>query len=236
MISIENLSVRIGAFALNDITFQVPSGQCAVLMGKTGSGKTTILEAVCGLRPVVGGTIRLMDRDVTNTKPAERGIGYVPQDGALFSTMSIRDQLAFALVIRKWSRKDIDHRVDEMADLLGIRHLLDRKPQGLSGGESQRVALGRALTFKPGILCMDEPLSALDDETREEMYTLLESVREHTHVTCLHVTHNLSEAKRLADQLYTLRSGKIQLVTFDQTTLVGSAGSDASKSGAAHTG
>jgi ABC-type sugar transport system ATPase subunit len=236
VISVENLSVRIGAFALDDITFQVPSGQCAVVMGKTGSGKTTILEAVCGLLPVVGGTIRLMDRNVTKSKPAERGIGYVPQDGALFSTMPIRDQLAFALVIRKWSRKDIDHRVDEMADLLGIRHLLDRKPQGLSGGESQRIALGRALAFKPGILCMDEPLSALDDETREDMYTLIESVREHTHVTCLHITHNLSEAKRLADQLYMLRDGDIQLVTFDRKTMTGDAESDASPNDAARAG
>lgn len=217
MISIKNLSIRIGSFELDHISFDVPSGECAVLMGKTGSGKTTILEAVCGLRTVVGGRIHLMDRDVTNAKPAERGIGYVPQDGALFSTMAIRDQLAFALVIRKWSRQDIDRRVDEMADLLGIKDLLDRKPQGLSGGESQRVALGRALAFRPGILCMDEPLSALDDETREEMYALLESVRQHTHVTCLHITHNLSEAKRLADRLYRLQDGKIHLVSLDRS-------------------
>lgn len=209
MIQVENLAIQQGSFSIKDVSFTVPTGSYAALMGRTGSGKTSILEAVCGLRVASAGKIILCDRDVTNLKPAERGIGYVPQDGALFSTMTIRDHLAFSLVIRKWSRSAIKNRVAELVDLLGIDYLLDRKPAGLSGGEQQRVALGRALAFEPAVLCMDEPLSALDDETRAEMYALLKQVREHSKVTTLHVTHSQSEAKILADLTLTLNDGQV---------------------------
>jgi ABC-type sugar transport system ATPase subunit len=150
-----------------------------------------------------------MGSEVTNLKPAGRGIGYVPQDRALFQTMTVREHLAFALTIRRWERAEIDRRVDELAELLGLQHLLVRKPQGLSGGEAQRVALGRALAFRPGILCLDEPLSALDDETRQEMYELLQKVQAHTGVTTLHVTHHRGEASRLADSILLLKNGRI---------------------------
>lgn len=211
MIAVKQLTVNIGAFALQDITFDVPPGQYAVLMGRTGAGKTTLLEALCGLKPMAGGTIHLNGRDVTRLKPAERGIGYVPQDRALFQTMTVRDHLAFALVIRKAARDVIKERVAELSRLLGIEHLLDRKPHGLSGGEAQRVALGRALSVRPGTLFLDEPLTALDDETRQEMYALLAQVRQSTGVTILHVTHNLEEARQLADRIFRLQNGKVEL-------------------------
>ena len=115
-----------------------------LLVGDNAQGKTTILEAICGLRPVLHGCISLMETDVTALKPAMRGIGYVPQDGALFPSMSVRDHLGFALVIRKWPRQAIEDRVHELAEMLGLERLLDRSPRGLSGGEAQRVALGRA--------------------------------------------------------------------------------------------
>ena len=209
MIAVSHLSVRVGGFALEDIGFDVPTGQYAVLMGRTGAGKTTLLEALCGLKSVAGGTIQLNGRDVTRLKPAERGIGYVPQDRALFQTMTVREHLAFALVIRKSNREIISQRVAELSRLLGIEPLLERRPQGLSGGEAQRVALGRALSAEPGILCLDEPLSALDDETKQGMYELLEKVRQSTGVTILHVTHNLEEADKLADRILLLRDGKV---------------------------
>lgn len=212
MIELREISLGAGAFALSSINLVVETRQYAILMGKTGSGKTTILEAVCGLRTTSAGRIHLMGRDVTRLKPAERGIGYVPQDGALFQSMSIREHLAFALVIRRWDRDAIERRVQELADLLGLRALLQRKPRGLSGGEVQRVALGRALAARPQILCLDEPLSALDDDTRQEMCALLKSVREHTGVTTLHVTHNLSEAQKLADRIFILKNGQIHEV------------------------
>ena len=210
MILVERLSVRLGAFSLQDISFDVGQGQYAVLMGRTGCGKTTVLESICGLRPITAGRIVLMGRDVTTLKPAERCIGFVPQEGALFPTMTIRAHLAFALTIRKWSKRDINHRVDELAELLGLQRLLSRSPSGLSGGERQRVALGRALAARPGVLCLDEPLSALDEQTRDDMYLLLKSVREATRVTTLHITHSRTDAERLSDRVFWLHDGTIQ--------------------------
>jgi ABC-type sugar transport system ATPase subunit len=182
-------------------------------MGKTGSGKTTLLESLCGLKPVQGGSIRLLGQDVTRLKPAERGVGYVPQDLALFPTMTVREHLAFALLVRRWEAGHVARRVGELSELLGLGQLLERLPAGLSGGESQRVALGRALAFQPRILLLDEPLSALDEETREEMYVLLHSVQRCTGVTTLHVTHSRTEAHRLADRLLILHNGRIEEVT-----------------------
>ncbi len=216
MIEVQNLCVRAGTFELRDVCFTVPQGRYGVLMGRTGCGKTTILESLAGLKPVTGGAVRLMGMDVTHLKPAERGIGYVPQDGALFSRMTVREHLAFALRVRKWKETRIGERVSELAELLGIAPLLARKPQGLSGGERQRVALGRALSFQPGILLLDEPLSALDDETRSAMYDLLQRAQRHEHVTALHITHSHDEASRLGDCLLRLESGQVREVPLDQ--------------------
>jgi len=212
MISLSQVTIRQGTFWLDRVSLEIPTGQYGVLMGKTGSGKTTLLEAVCGLRPVAAGSVRLLGRDVTALRPAARGVGYVPQDGTLFSRLTVREHLAFALVVRRWSRAAIERRVEELARLLGIEHLLNRKPHGLSGGEIQRVALGRALAMRPGVLLLDEPLSALDEDTRGEMYDLLSSVRRQTQTTVLHVTHNRAEAERLADRLFELRNGEIHEV------------------------
>ncbi len=210
MITLQDVAVRAGAFSLKEITFAVPTGQYAFLMGKTGSGKTTLLEAICGLKRVERGRIRLMDRDVTDLKPSVRGVGYVPQDGALFPSLSVRDHLAFALAIRKWTAGAIEERVRELADMLGLQKLLSRNPRGLSGGEAQRVALGRALANHPQVLCLDEPLSALDDETRADMCQMLQTIRERTGVTVLHVTHSLQEARRLADLIFVLKEGQLR--------------------------
>jgi molybdate/tungstate transport system ATP-binding protein len=212
MIALRKLCLRAGAFALRDVSFTVDTGQYAVLMGKTGSGKTTVLEAICGLKAVESGSISLLGRDVTRLGPAERGVGYVPQDLALFPTFRVRDHLAFALTVRSRPRAEIERRVAELAGLLGIGHLLERRPAGLSGGEAQRVALGRALAFHPSVLLLDEPLSALDDDTRSEMVSLLRAVQRLTGVTTLHVTHSLGEAKKLADRLLVLKNGCIEEV------------------------
>ena len=207
MIEVSGLSISASMFSLANVSFIVPTGQYTVLMGRTGCGKTTLLEAICGLRAVRSGQIKLLGRDVTHLSPGERGIGYVPQDQALFSTMTVRQHLSFALEIRHTRASAIEARVSDISDLLGIGHLLARRPAGLSGGEAQRVALGRALSFHPDVLLLDEPLSALDEQTREEMYDLLKNIRQRTGVTTLHVTHHQGEAERLADQVLVLEKG-----------------------------
>jgi molybdate/tungstate transport system ATP-binding protein len=209
MISVRNLCVSNGHFRLENVAFEIPTGGYGVLMGKTGSGKSTLLEAICGLKPISSGSIILAEREAANLKPSQRGIGYVPQDGALFSTMTVHEHLAFALRIRRWENKIIEERVRELACVLGIESLLPRRPQGLSGGEAQRVALGRALAFHPSVLLLDEPLSALDEETRYAMYGLLRSIRSRYQFTALHVTHSGSEAKELADMIFVLKDGRI---------------------------
>lgn len=215
MIQVRDLSVTVGKFSLRDVSFDVPHGQYAVLMGKTGTGKTTLLECLCGLRPIAAGQIIVAGVDVTELKPAERGIGYVPQDGALFSSMTVQEQIGFPLEIRKWSMSDIEQRTAELVELLDIAHLVERYPEGLSGGERQRVALGRALAFRPAILFLDEPLSALDDETRVQMYELLRKVRQHHEVTAVHITHNVAEANELGDRLLRFVDGQIVAISSD---------------------
>lgn len=201
MIFVDRICVAQGAFRLDDVSFRIEPGRYAVLMGRTGSGKTTVIEAIAGLRPVASGRILLDGRDVTRLSPAERGVGYVPQDGALFPTMTVRENLAFPLVIRNVRPVTIRDRVQELAGWLHITHLLDRRAVRLSGGETQRIALGRALAFHPRILLLDEPLSALDEETRESMLAVLETLKRRREVSVLHVTHHRTEAERLADLL-----------------------------------
>jgi ABC-type sugar transport system ATPase subunit len=212
VIAVNGLALRQGNFSLNSISFIVPAAKYGVLMGMTGCGKTTILEAIAGLRPMTAGSITLGSIDVTHLPPAARGIGYVPQDAALFPTMTIRQHLAFALMIRRVAAKVIDQRVNELSGWLGIRHLLDRRPAGLSGGEAQRVALGRALSFNPGYLLMDEPLSSLDESTRGSLVELLRDLRQNAAVTVLHVTHSRPEAEQLADVLFRLEDGSVREV------------------------
>ncbi len=209
MIKCENLHIKAGQFELRDISFKIPETKYYCLMGKTGSGKTTILEAICGLRTVKGGKIILDEQDVTDCKPASRGIGFVPQDNALFSTMTVKEHLEFALKIRKWKKDERRERVEDLAEVLGIGHLLKRKPEGLSGGEKQRVAIGRALSFRPKVLCFDEPFSALDENTREEMYHLIHNVCKNGDVTVLHISHSFPEVERLADGVIYLEDGKV---------------------------
>jgi molybdate/tungstate transport system ATP-binding protein len=218
MIRVQNLSVQLSGFRLANVCFEVPQGEYAVLMGKTGTGKTTILECLCGLRPIRSGQIWLGSQEVTQLPPSQRGIGYVPQDGALFAHMSVREHLTFPLEIRRWKRHDIDRRTRELSSLLALDHLLDRHPRWLSGGEAQRVALGRALSFEPAVLLLDEPLSALDSDSREQAYEVLARVQRLTHVTALHITHNFDESVRLANRTLRLVDGQVVTVSTREST------------------
>lgn len=209
MIELRNVSIRSGPFLLSDVSLTVPSGSYAVLMGSTGQGKTTIVEAICGLRTVERGSVVMGGLDVTRYKPADRGIGYVPQDLALFPTMTVREHLEFALRIRRAARTLIRERVAELSHVLGIEGLLARHVYRLSGGEAQRVALGRALAFDPRVLLMDEPLKALDETTRDRLCELLRSVQRERGLTTLHVTHSRTEARVLADRLLVIESRRV---------------------------
>lgn len=210
MIVVEGLCVRVGAFLLDGVSLEVPEGGYGVLMGPTGSGKTTLLETICGLRRPQGGRIVLGGREVTDLPPAARGVGYVPQDRALFSTFTVREHLAFALKVQRRPQAEVERRVADLAERLGLGRLLDRRPGGLSGGEAQRVALGRALAGSPRVLVLDEPLTALDEETREEMFVLLEEIRRGMGVTTLHVTHSRTEALRLGDRVFVMEAGRLR--------------------------
>ena len=210
MISLRHITVQAGGFQLRDLSMEIPTGSHTALMGRTGSGKTTLLEGICGLRSVRSGSIWVGDREVTNLLPGQRGIGLVPQDGALFDHLTVRQHLEFALEVRGWAPERRETRSQELAEWLGLTSLMDRLPAGMSGGERQRVALGRALAFHPPVLCLDEPLSALDDQTRGEIVAVLTEIRNRTGITILHITHNRSEAERLADRILHLRDGRLE--------------------------
>lgn len=207
MIQLENITWSTGArVILDDLTLTIPSGTYAVLMGSTGCGKTTLLEVLCGLRQPQKGRVLIDGRDVTALEPRERGIGYVPQDLALFPSLKVFDQIAFALMLRGLPAES---RVRELASELGISHLLDRQPEALSGGEKQRVAIARALAANPKLLLLDEPLSALDEAMRGEAATMLKRIQQQHQLTVLHVTHSQAEATQLADLRLSFANGRV---------------------------
>jgi molybdate/tungstate transport system ATP-binding protein len=211
MIEINDISIKQAAFSLNNISFVLNENTYYCMIGKTGSGKTTLLEILCGLRKFDSGSIFINGNNVSNHKPGERGIGYVPQDIIMFNHMTVYNNIGFSLKVRNINGQAKDERIREVAKLLSITHLLQRKPFGLSGGEKQRVAIGRAICFFPNILLLDEPFSSLDRDTKEELFDLIKLIRQETNVTVLHVTHNIEEVRSLADNVLELKNGKIEL-------------------------
>lgn len=224
MIELHDITIRSGSFALTKVALSIPEGVYAVLMGGTGQGKTTILEAICGLRSVTSGRVLLNGHDMTRWKPGDRGVGYVPQDLALFPMMTVRGHLEFALRVRHCTAALMRDRVAELAHVLGIEPLLARRVTNLSGGEAQRVALGRALSFRPRVLLLDEPLNALDEATRDRLCELLRSIQKQSGLTTLHITHSRAEARSLAERLFVLESGQLseQPLASLETPLAGS--------------
>ncbi len=209
MISVDNLCLTQGSFSLEAIHFDIPVNTYAVLMGGSGSGKTTIMETICGLRKISSGTIKVGGNDVSDLRPAERRIAYVPQDGALFPTLNVGEQIAFSLNVQKRPTEEVNKIVLELAEKLEIIPLLQRMPQLLSGGEIQRVALARALAMEPAALCLDEPLSALDEDLHDEICELLRTVVKERCLSVLHITHSKREAKTVADLLLRIEKGQI---------------------------
>ncbi len=209
MIELQNVSWKVDDFSLTKVNCSVPEGDYAVLMGPTGCGKTTVIEIICGLRKPAGGKVIVAGEDVTRALPGDRQIGYVPQDGALFPTMTVSEQIGFGLEVRREKKSQIREIVSRLAGELGIEHLLERKVHGLSGGERQRVALGRALAVEPRVLLLDEPISALDEDMRDDMMALLKRIQQEHAITVLHVTHSSREAEQLADCVLRMEDGLI---------------------------
>jgi len=210
MIRFDRISWAAPGFELREVSFTVPSRGYGVLMGRTGTGKTSLLEILCGLREPASGQVWLDDRDVTGLPPGARGLGYVPQDGALFPTMTVREQIGFGLRMQRRAEEEIAPRVKELAENVGVSHLMERKPQGLSGGEKQRVALARALVMRPSVLLLDEPLASLDEDTQSGLIELLKRTQKDYGITVLHVTHSRREAGLLGTVQLKLVDGRVE--------------------------
>jgi ABC-type sugar transport system ATPase subunit len=209
-LEIKDLTVRVGGFVLSDFSLSIAEGECVALMGPSGCGKTTLMEAVCGLRSggVLSGRILLGGVDLTDLPPGARMIGLVPQDVALFPTLTVREQLEFGPKLHRWDRDEMRDRVEGLASDLGLSQLLDRLPKGLSGGEARRVALGRALALRPRLLCLDEALSGLDEARHDEVLQVIRKMIDREGVTALHVTHSRREANAIADRVVVMGPGE----------------------------
>ena len=212
MIRIEDLSNDWKEFKINDINLQVEDGEYFVILGPSGSGKTMLLELIAGMWPPDSGKIYMDNQDITMFPPEKRGVGFVYQNYMLFPHKTVFENIAFGLKVRKVAKEEIKTRVDEIMDLFGISHLSDRLPRTLSGGEQQRTSLARALIIYPKVLLMDEPLSALDRKTRDELMQELKEIHRKFDVTIVHVTHNFDEALMLADRIAIMRNGEISQV------------------------
>ncbi len=212
MIQVRNVSLRLGEFAVYDASLEVAEGEYFVLLGPTGAGKTVLLECIAGLHRPESGEILVDGNSVRNMPPEQRGLGYLPQDYALFPHLNVAQNMAFGLRLRRRPRPEIDKRVGELAELLGITHLLKRSTLTLSGGEQQRVALARAVTIEPKVLLLDEPLSALDEQTRESLCVELRRVHDELGTTTLHVSHNFEETLAVADRIGIISEGRMRQV------------------------
>ena len=216
MISFDDVSHEFGAFSLKNISFTIEKGEYFVIIGPTGAGKTLILETIAGFYTPREGQVRLNGLESTLIPPEGRNVGFVYQDYALFPHMTVEENIAFGLSMRKVGPDETSRRIHDIMELLSISHLTDRYPASLSGGEQQRVALARALVVEPDILLLDEPLSALDSRTREALRGELRRIHEIKGTTTVHVTHDQNEALMLADRVAMIIDGELVQVDTPQ--------------------
>jgi sulfate transport system ATP-binding protein len=213
MITVEHVTKRFGDFtALDDITIEAPDGKLTALLGPSGSGKSTLLRVIAGLEVPDSGTIVVSGTEATHLPPQKRGIGFVFQHYAAFKHMTLRDNVAFGLKIRKRPKPEVRAKVDELLQLVGLDGFADRYPSQLSGGQRQRMALARALAVEPSVLLLDEPFGALDANVRADLRAWLRRLHEQVPVTTVLVTHDQEEAMELADRIVLLRDGRIAQV------------------------
>ena len=212
-LKIENLTkIYGGTTALDRFSIDIKSGELMVLLGPSGCGKTTAIRCIAGLIPPTNGQIHLGNKKINELSPKDRDVAMVFQNYALYPHMSVRDNIAFPLKMRKKSKSHIQEKVIQMAELLGIKDLLDRKPKELSGGQMQRVALGRALVREPKLFLMDEPLSNLDAKLRTHMRTEIKKLQKKIGITTLYISHDQVEAMSMADRIAIMKNGNIQQI------------------------
>ena len=210
-ISVEEVGKKFGDFvALDQVSIEVPDGALTALLGPSGSGKSTLLRVIAGLEMPDSGRITISDRDATGVAPQDRGVGFVFQHYAAFKHMTVRDNIAFGLTIRKRPKEEIFERVDELVRLVHLDGFTDRYPSQLSGGQRQRMALARALAVEPKVLLLDEPFGALDANVRKELRVWLRRLHDEVHVTTIFVTHDQEEAMDVAEQIVVMNEGRIE--------------------------
>jgi sulfate transport system ATP-binding protein len=213
MITARSITKTFGDFtALDDVTLDIPDGSLTALLGPSGSGKSTLLRIIAGLEQPDSGVVCLGDQDVTGIPPQQRGIGFVFQHYAAFKHMTVRDNVGFALSIRKRPKDEIRSRVDELLEIVGLGGYHDRMPSQLSGGQRQRMALARALAVEPKVLLLDEPFGALDAKVRAELRKWLRRLHDEVHVTTVLVTHDQEEAMEITDHIAVMDHGRIEQV------------------------
>jgi sulfate transport system ATP-binding protein len=212
-IVVESVSKQFGAFkAVDEVSLEIDSGSLVALLGPSGSGKSTLLRLIAGLEMPNSGRILLTGKDATEQSVQERNIGFVFQHYALFKHLSVRQNIAFGLEIRKAPKAKIKAKVEELLDLVQLRGLGDRYPSQLSGGQRQRVALARALAVEPNVLLLDEPFGALDAKVRKDLRVWLRRLHDEVHVTTVFVTHDQEEAMEVSDEIVVMNKGKVEQV------------------------
>jgi multiple sugar transport system ATP-binding protein len=208
---LKNVVKRFGSvMAVDELSIEIQDKEFAVLVGPSGCGKTTALRMIAGLETVTSGEIYIDDTRVNELEPKDRDVAMVFQNYALYPHMNVRDNMGFGLKIRKFTKEEIDSRVQEAADILNIHELLDRKPKELSGGQRQRVAVGRAIVRKPKVFLFDEPLSNLDAKLRVAMRAEISKLHRRLGATIIYVTHDQVEAMTMADRIFIMSKGVLQ--------------------------
>lgn len=212
MIRLENISLKAGNFALSNINIHLENSKFHVLLGSTGSGKTLVLELIAGLIPAETGEVFIQQNKITKYPPEQRNIAYLPQDNALFPHKNVRQNISYGLELtKKYTKYEINQKVNSIAETLSINHLLNRSTKGLSGGEQQRVALARALVMDRKILLLDEPTSALHESMQEDFCLLLKELQKKFNLTIIMTTHHKDSAFLVADFLHFIDNGALQL-------------------------
>jgi sulfate/thiosulfate transport system ATP-binding protein len=210
-ISVEGANKRFGDFqALDDVSIDVPDGSLTALLGPSGSGKSTLLRAIAGLEGLDSGQVTINGEDATGKPAQQRGVGFVFQHYAAFKHMTVHDNVAFGLKIRKRDKAEIAQRVRELLALVHLDGLAGRYPSQLSGGQRQRMALARALAVEPKVLLLDEPFGALDAQVRKELRAWLRRLHDEVHVTTIFVTHDQEEAMEVAEQIVVMNVGRVE--------------------------